>query len=185
MLRPVRIAEIVIGLREIAPAARGIIGGRFLCKQKAQIALPLLLRQCGRVSRMDEGQQLCGNGSGQRRSTVRLAQLLVNASRIAPSLPPAEDARRIGVEQRLTRRLVDIVPRHEEHLRPLRIRLCNHRPECAARLRREIFIGINKDDPIPRRTFQRSVARCGKVIRPRNLIQSSPEGYGDGARIIP
>ena len=184
VLRHAFIAEIVIGLRKIAPTALGVVGVLCLRKQETKISLPLLLRECSRVSRMDKSQQLRCNGTGRRRRAVRLAQFLVNAPHIVSSRAAAENARCIGVKQGFSRCLVDIVPRHKEHFESLCIHLRNHGAQRRARLCREIFIRIDEYNPLPCRTLQCGIARSGKIIRPRNLIDSSTIGYGNAARII-
>ena len=170
MLRHSFIAEIVIGLREIAPAALRCIGLPQFLEKEPQIALSLFPSQRGGVARMHERQQLRRDDARRRHTAVRVAQLLMDTPLIAAPRPPAKDPRRIGVEQRFPRRLVDVMPRHQKDLAALRLRLLNSAAKVLPRLGGEIFIRINKDNPIACRMRERRVARGRKIILPHEIM---------------
>ena len=129
LLRMIGVAQIIIGLRKIAPDPLRLLGRFEFRQQNAQIALSLFTCKHSRVTSMYECQQGRSNGIGFGHSAICITQLFMNAPDIASPCTAAKDARRIGVEQQLARPFIDIMPRNEKHLSTLGIRRSDCRAE--------------------------------------------------------
>ena len=129
LLCMIYVAQIIIGLREIAPDPLRLLRRFEFRQQNAQIALSLFTCKHSRVASMYECQQGRSNGIDLWHSAICITQLFMNAPDIASPCTAAKDARRIGVEQQLARPFIDIMPRNEKHLSALGIRRSDCRAE--------------------------------------------------------
>ena len=108
----------------------------------------------------------------------------MNPSDIVPPLPAAKDARRIGVKQNLPSFLINIMPWYKKHLCIFSMSLFYHGAQMCAGLCGEVFIRIDKDNPISRCMGKCRIARSRKVICPRDMIYSRAERLCYMHRII-
>ena len=76
------------------------------------------------------------------------------------------------------------MPREEQHIRRPRVRLGNDRTQMRTRFCREVFIRIDKYDPIPRDTGERRIACGGKVVLPWDVINRRPHGRRHRRRAV-
>ena len=129
LLRMIGVAQIIIGLREIAPDPLRLRCRLEFRQQDTQIALSLFTCKHSRVASMHECQQGRSNGIDLWHSAICITQLFMNTANIASSCTAAKDARRIGIQQHFARHFVDIMPRNEKHLRTLGIRRRDRRAE--------------------------------------------------------
>ena len=176
MLRQPLIAEIVIRLREVAPAAFRVPCLCQLIEKKAQIPLPLLPCQHRRIPRMHQRQQFRRNNAHRGCAPVRIVQGLMDTPLIVPSRTSAKDARRIGIQKRFPRRLVDIVPRQKQQFMVLRSGILNHRTEIAARLSGKKLIRVNENNPVSRHVCECLIACGGKIIPPCKMMNHCTKG---------
>ena len=153
-------------------------------QQETQVTRALLLRECRRVSRMYERQELRCNHTGRRCRAVRLPQFLMNPPHIAPSLPAAEDARSEGIKQGLPRYLINVVPREEQYLGLRFVRLHNDRTQSSTGLLRKVFIRIDEHHPVPRHKGECSISCSSKVIRPRQGMNRRTKALRRLPRIV-
>ena len=123
------VAQIIIGLREIAPDPLRLRCRLEFRQQDTQIALSLFTCKHSRVASMHECQQGRSNGIRFWHSAICITQLFMNTANIVSSCTAAKDARRIGIQQHFARHFVDIMPRNEKHLRTLGIRRRDRRAE--------------------------------------------------------
>ena len=129
LLCVIGVAQIIIGLREIAPDPLWLLRRLEFRQQNAQIALSLFTCKHSRVTSMYECQQGRSNGIRFWHSAICITQLLMNTPDVTSSCTAAEDARRIGVQQQFARPFIDIMPRNEKHLRTLGLRRRDRRAE--------------------------------------------------------
>ena len=97
----------------------------------------------------------------------------MDTSDIVPSLASTKDTGRIGIEQGLSRLLINVMPRYEEYFAVSPIRVLDHLTQMSPCLRRKVFICIDKNNPISRHMGKSRIPCCRKIILPRPIIHCS------------
>ena len=152
--------------------------GLFLLTQEVEVSLKLLAHEVKRVARMEDHKL------GRREHLVlRLALVddaLMNLSLVAKVGTVLEDAQlEDRAREAISLILVDVdeAADHADDGLLALFHLRQHRAHPLDRLRAEILIGVEEEDPVALRLFQRAVLRSGEVVLPRMVEYARASGF--------